>query len=452
MLRSPSHESFTTDNSLFSISTLALDISGCAGGNGKNSRGTLTFRELRGSSPHPDFAIDPMTKRYVRPDENIAEYRSSSCIVCHARPFDIIPEGVWFEESNDLIRSCAALSATLGIQKSFSTSDITQLPGPPDSLHADRGHNQQQHHHQHHNLSHHGSHGLGHQQHQHATSELALNSLQRCGYMLDNPRLDHASRSCSTWVAVGELASASQLPSPHGGPANVVHAAAGSGVGLSLPAGSTPPPPAAAPAFTAADLIRSVNKKVRQNYIRRRLLTTYRALERLSQSEFNLDRLEAEAAAATELLGPGPTELQVPQQPQQQQSQPPPASTPSTTIAEEHNVAGVSVTAAAAAAATTGAGPVSLEALQVKAARMSLEAASIKQKIISITHNNSLMTIDDIEKERGKPLSKYDRNMMIFNWLHSLDEVTGGDAGEELETVATAAPSQAPPPKSDNAD
>lgn len=80
---------------------------------------------------------------------------------------------MWFEEGNDLIRSCAALSKALGIQKSFSTSDITQLPDPETE---------------------------GTNQLRHTVSELALNSLQRCGYMLDNPsRLEHASRSCSTW-------------------------------------------------------------------------------------------------------------------------------------------------------------------------------------------------------------------------------------------------------------
>lgn len=254
---------------------------------------------------------------------------------------------MWFEESNDLIRSCAALSATLGIQKSFSTSDISQLPGPEGQLSTQTAH---------------------------GMSELALNSLQRCGYMLDNPRLEHASRSCSTWVAVGELASTSQLPSPHGGPATN---AAG------LPMCSSIPPPA----FTAADLIRSVNKKVRQNYIRRRLLTTYRAIERLSQSEFNLDRLEAEAAAATELLGPGPTELIVP---------------------------GVTVSSANSALDSSN------QQAKLKAAKITIEAASIKNNLISGIAQN--VTIDDIEKERGKPLSKYDRNMMIFNWLHSLDE------------------------------
>jgi hypothetical protein len=133
------------------------------------------------------------------------------------RPADI-PEILWFEEENDLIRSCAVLSSALGLQKSFSTSDISQLPSPEETPHQPPP--------------------------RCAVSELALSSVQRSGYLLDHPRLDHASRSCSTWVAVGDVASTSQLPSPHGG-----HSTA-------APAVSTPP------AFTAADLIRSVNKKV----------------------------------------------------------------------------------------------------------------------------------------------------------------------------------------------
>ncbi|CAB3252311.1 unnamed protein product [Arctia plantaginis] len=32
------------------------------------------------------------------------------------------------------------------------------------------------------------------------------------------------------------------------------------------------------------------------------------------------------------------------------------------------------------------------------------------------------LTAADLERERGRPLSKYERNMMIFNWLHTLDE------------------------------
>ena len=30
----------------------------------------------------------------------------------------------------------------------------------------------------------------------------------------------------------------------------------------------------------------------------------------------------------------------------------------------------------------------------------------------------------EIAQNRGKPLSKYERNIVIFNWLHTLDERT----------------------------
>lgn len=72
--------------------------------------------------------------------------------------------------------------------------------------------------------------------------------LLRLEFVPDDDRLDHTSRSCSTWVAVGDVASRSQLPSPHGGDSTTAAA----------PPPSTPPPPV----FTAADFIRSVNKKV----------------------------------------------------------------------------------------------------------------------------------------------------------------------------------------------
>ncbi|KAG8332788.1 hypothetical protein J6590_015616 [Homalodisca vitripennis] len=240
-----------------------------------------------------------------------------------------IPEIVWFEEENELIRSCAALSSVLGLQKSFSTSDISQLPSPEDAPIAVRS----------------------------AVSDLVLSSVQRTGYIIDHPRLEHASRSCSTWVAVGDVASTSQLPSPHGG-----HTAT-----------STPAPPP--PFFTAADLIRSVNKKVRQNYIRRRLLTTYKALERLSQSEFNLDRLElaASAAAASSAVKPC---VEVP---------------------------GVHLTVPG-----------------TPCTQVTTLLRVVKHR--TATHKNLPLTVTDVERERGKPLSKYDRNMMIFNWLHTLDE------------------------------
>ena len=43
----------------------------------------------------------------------------------------------------------------------------------------------------------------------------------------------------------------------------------------------------ASPSFTPADLVRSVNKRIRQTYLKKRLLTTYKALERMG---FNLDK------------------------------------------------------------------------------------------------------------------------------------------------------------------
>lgn len=318
---------------------------------------------------------------------------------------------MWLDEGNDLIRSCAQLSSVLGLQKSFSTSDITQLP----------------------NTRLYGS-SLGHAlssntSHLRQTiSELALNSLQ-LGYMLDSSRLDHTSRSCSTWVAVGELASTSQLPSPHGGP--VVNVGTNNNTSssqqqLTAPNANIP----SQPTFTAVDLLLSVNKSVRRNYIRRRLLTTYRAIERLSQSEFNLNSIELEAAAvaatgrpardfrgssvagavnaaaaavaAAHANDPGPKELIVP-----------------TTISNTKDTEAATTTATEnkendGAAAAQAAPPVKTQSA----------ASTVPQLMNKLNINNRNLTIHDIEKERGRPLSKYDRNMMIFNWLHSLDETS----------------------------
>lgn len=162
-----------------------------------------------------------------------------------------------------MIRSCGVLSSALGLRKSFSTSDVSQLPSPDAA----------------------GAGGL-----RTAVSALALDTAQRNTLLLEHARLDHASRSCSTWVAVGEpVASTSQLPSPHGGtaqeqqpqqqqqqsqPQQLQSQQQSSSNAQSVP--QLPPQPPAPPPppvpFTGADLVRSVNKKVRQNYIRRRLV------------------------------------------------------------------------------------------------------------------------------------------------------------------------------------
>lgn len=292
---------------------------------------------------------------------------------------------MWLEECNDLIRSCGQLSSVLGIQKSFSTSDITQLPN--DKTFESNG------------MRHIHGYMNPNAQPRHAISELILNSFQRCNYMLESARLDHTSRSCSTWVAVGELASTSQLPSPHGHCSLSVNQSS-SQQQLTAPNITTNNSiETSQPSFTAADLIRSVNKKVRENYIRSRLLTTYRAIERLSQSEFNLDQLASVAVAPASgpgpgqiAEGPGPTELVVPTIC---------TSTPEPTIEPR----------------------IDEKADSIKKKNVLLLCPQLKAKV----NLNSNLTIHDIEEDRGKPLSKYDRNMMIFNWLHSLDETATSD-------------------------
>ncbi|CAK9800807.1 hypothetical protein ANTPLA_LOCUS2573 [Anthophora plagiata] len=313
MLRSPSHESVTTDLSLFSVSSIASELRG--------ANRLVTFKSYtdvhltgRGPSPKPDNRQ-----------------------VLNTRPADI-PEILWFEEENELIRSCGVLSSALGLRKSFSTSDVSQLPSP-DTL---------------------GPSGL-----RPTVSTLALNTAQRNTMLLEHARLNHASRSCSTWVAVGEpVANTSQLPSPHGGASQEQQQQTSSSQSAQQPP-LAPPQPVP---FTGADFVRSVNKTVRQNYIRRRLLTTYRALERLSQSEFNLDQLEVVASAAqttsgTTLLVPGAT--------------------------------GIS-----------------------------------QSPLLGHKERNHALTIKDVERERGNQLSKYERNMMIFNWLHTLDDTAIVDSVE----------------------
>lgn len=274
MLRSPSHESVTTDLSLFSVSSIASDL--------RSANRLVTFKSYsdaqltgRGPSPKPDsrqiqgnrfvllvHVVPARYNRYRIHDEEIHDCLTLInylFITFYVRPADI-PEILWFEEENELIRSCGVLSSALGLRKSFSTSDVSQLPSPDAA----------------------GAGGL-----RTAVSALALDTAQRNTLLLEHARLDHASRSCSTWVAVGEpVASTSQLPSPHGGAAQEQQpqqqqpqsqqlqsqqSSANAQSVPQLPPQPPAPPPPPVP-FTGADLVRSVNKKVRQNYIRRRLV------------------------------------------------------------------------------------------------------------------------------------------------------------------------------------
>ncbi|XP_050676855.1 uncharacterized protein LOC126973568 [Leptidea sinapis] len=256
--RSPSHESVTTDISLFSVSSAASDarvlrLLACKAGQGSDS-----FQRV--SSPNPE-------------GKSFNLRRGSPALPVQG------------DACRELLAGCAALCAQLGLRRSFSAGDVSAHTASPPV-------------------------------------RSAISEVGMCA-AVEALTLNATSRSCSTWVAVG----GSQLPSPQRSQAG---------------------PP--------SRLLHTDNKKVRQSYIKRRLLTTYRALERLSQSEFNLDKLEAAAVSA--VCGPGPTTLAVPR----------------------------------------------------------------KHSFVHPESAQLALTTADLERERGRPLSKYERNMMIFNWLHTLDE------------------------------
>ena len=128
---------------------------------------------------------------------------------------------LYFDDSSELIRSCAALSKALGFQRSFSCGDIWGLL-ERETMVSSR------------------------------SDSLLMSS--EVDYLWGGTRLDTNSRSLSTWVAVGDVEENvnSQLPSPH----------------VEMTKGF---PGDASNTLSPADLIRSVNKNIRHNYIRRRL-------------------------------------------------------------------------------------------------------------------------------------------------------------------------------------
>lgn len=144
-----------------------------------------------------------------------------------------------------MIRGMAVLSSAVGLSKSFSTSDIINLPdnytadgvGDGESggvISTSAG------------IENNGSSLLNSKRN--AISELTLSSAQNSSYLLNhNVKIENVSRSYSTWVAIGDVPSTSQLPSPHGG---------------NLPSALQTSQPSYIPAFSPVDLIRSVNKRV----------------------------------------------------------------------------------------------------------------------------------------------------------------------------------------------
>ncbi|XP_066964177.1 uncharacterized protein [Macrobrachium rosenbergii] len=306
LLRSPSHESVSTELSLFSISSAASEMSRVG------LKVVLPAHLARGPSPTPE-------------GRHRLQVPSGSGGCGGSSAGDVGSTNLWGEEESELIRSCAALSSALGVHKSFSTSDIN---------------------------------GVGASNNDGELSRTWVSEVNVCGGgRLEGvflPRLDPTSRSCSTWVAVGDVASTSQLPSPQARPGSLE-----------------------SPAITAADLIRSVNKKVRQNYIKRRLVTTYRALQRFSLSEVNLEGGVLPGSATVKVDSGGVT-LVVP--PRQQAAQ---------------------------------------DVFRIIKKEVELPVPSPST---ASQNKNLSLTARDVERDRGRPLTKYERNMMIFNWLQTLEE------------------------------
>ncbi|XP_071448618.1 uncharacterized protein [Hetaerina americana] len=449
MLRSPSHESVTTDLSLFSVSSLASDAKAPPATTSPSAR-PPTSSSLRvdfrtsdrsipggGRSPTPehhssgDLLVpppgDPSRRRYGQ------QGRRPGSSAPRAPPPAVIPELLWFEEEEtELMRGCAALSSALGLQKSFSTGDILGrgAAGPWDDDDAEwwgAGGARDD--------SEGGIRGVG------AKGAVSEEALLGCGAhrflmhlqggsggtnlvpaLLRCPlhrRLDAASRSCSTWVAVGDAVS--QLPSPHGGgvPAESTTTAPTTTAANANTTAAPPevppirrppsqqhtlPPPPSSPPFAPADLIRSVNKKVRQGYIRRRLLATFRALERLSRGEFGVAAVEAVESSG---VAKGPPELVTLQG-------------PVLAVAESSHPASPSSSLLRVPGSTGGGGGGSSNSQR----RVSGVSTAVVNPGAAAGARNLPLTIRDVERERGKPLSKYERNMMIFDWLHTLDDAS----------------------------
>ena len=134
----------------------------------------------------------------------------------------------------------------------------------------------------------------------------------------------------------------------------------------------------ASPNFTPADLVRSVNKRIRQSYLKKRVVTSYKALERLSQSGFDLEKLQR-VVAETGKISPELARLVSPIR---------------STVANKEP-----------AGSPSGQNP---------------KAKSTTTK--TPTSKDVMLSSREIDRDRGKPLSKYERNVMIFDWLHTLDE------------------------------
>ena len=158
----------------------------------------------------------------------------------------------------------------------------------------------------------------------------------------------------------------------------------------------------AIPNFTPADLVRSVNKRIRQSYLRKRLLTSYKALERMSVSGINIEKLQ-ELIDETGKISPELARL-FPLQAEGKEGQgkpthPLPTNKLQPGLQNRQSSNDSSQTTISSMISADG-------------------TTTIKTK----KDNNNTLSPREVERDRGKPLSKYERNVMIFDWLHTLDE------------------------------
>ncbi|XP_022254002.1 uncharacterized protein LOC106469737 [Limulus polyphemus] len=305
--RSPSRDSFATEFSLMSLSSLGSDMSKTG-----HSVLKLSKHEERTDdhSPQPNKLIWSKTGFGTShcPQRNFLQVPHEHY---GGRSRDTITE-VLFEDESEIIRNCGALSSVFGLMKSFSTSDITHITN------------------------------IEKEPLRRSSSEVAACDWSK--YEMQNARLGRASRSLSTWVAVGDVVSTSQLPSPQ----------------------PFLGPHEESPSITATDFVRSINKKARQMYIQQRVSSTYKALERLTRSQLDLNTDLPEAGIKITI--------------------------PQVQVSSEldwnicNNEVGIS-----------GVG-------------------------LKGSNKSFSLTAKDIERDRGKPLTRYERNMMIFNWLHNVNE------------------------------
>ncbi len=131
----------------------------------------------------------------------------------------------------------------------------------------------------------------------------------------------------------------------------------------------------------------------------------------MSQSGFNLEKLKEKVEAEggnPELLGLLTSS---------QQQAPPPAASGISQL-------GVASTGGGGG----GGGGTSSSTANQAAISGSAKSGGCKSAAVLPASKNNTLSSKEIERDRGKPLSKFDRNVMIFDWLHTLDETATMDS------------------------